>query len=472
MTDIKDHDPTKKSIPDLRAIQGGGESPHNKPQEKRKFRDIHLQIASAMAGKPLGWQQFPVKIHRMIDFRGENLIYVENDNKIVRNVADAYLNSLIADYWNKTLPSGDRPVYLGSLSADNCDKTRKLWYALAPAITKPFPLVTWASDPRPSHHKVPFDPLPIAEITGRAPLFFELLGRMTNAHAFMAFIGSLFDEHSQRQQYVWIYGDGMNGKGALIRAIQSVLGDVISSEQPPSRDSKHWTVGLMGKRLVVFPDCEDPSFARSGLFKSLTGEDRIRVEIKGGAILFMDMPTKFLFTSNKKPDISPIKADLRRIIFCPIKPVVHEIDNYEATLATEVPYFISACWHHYLQVTKGNPRAEIRSASVMEVTELAARNEIDCESFVDAYIEVIDSEVQNPELDNNKRTHIRCGDMFKLMNHLGFRRDRTRLIEYMARKHGIQLKNIKTPSSSYDAYLNCRLNLSAEAFLTNQNKQK
>lgn len=461
MTDQEDNKPVKKSIANLESIPGGGES--KKPVAKLKNKDIHFQMASAMSGHPMGWHRFPMKLHRVVDFRGENLAYVENQNRIVQNVSDAFLNTAITSYWNADLKSGDNPIYLPNISDTDITKIRRLWYAMAPAVTKPFPLITWASDPRPSHHKVPFDPLPIDELEGAAPLFSELLGRMTNAQSFMAFIGSLFDEASQRQQYVWIHGEGRNGKGALIRALGRVLGPVMSADQPPERGAKHWTVGLLGKRLAVFPDCEDATFARTGLFKSLTGEDQIRVEIKGGSILFLDLPVKFIFTSNKKPDISSGKADMRRIIFCPIEPVAEYHADYERRLEKEIPAFISVCWNTYKSATKGDPRADIPITTTEEVESLAERNEYDCAAFVDAYLTIHEDK---GDLPYNKKPHVRAGDMMKLMNHMGFRTkyERIRLIEYLQTKHGVFYKSIKV-EHTYKAYINCALNASAHGLV-------
>lgn len=471
--DKEDQKPMVVSISDLKIIKSNDQPVAT--VKRPKYRDIHYSIAGAMAGNVWVWKPFHIKLHRVIDFRGENLAYVEDERGIVRNVSDAYLNSAIAHYWDKVLPVGTDGIHLGAIAAADVDKTRKLWYALSPPVTKPFPLVTWKSDPRPAHHKVSFDPLPVRDCVGKTPLFDELMKRTANSTALMAFIGSLFDENSQCQQYVWIYGDGQNGKGALVRRLNSVLGPVISSEQPPERASKHWTVGLIGKRLVVFPDCEDPAFTRGGLFKSLTGEDRTRVEIKGGAILFMDLPLKFMFTSNKKPDISSGKADKRRIIFCPIKPIEDGGDlNYEAKLEAETPAFISMCHHEWLAY--GDSRASISSKNDQDLNDLIERNEIDCAAFVDAYLDVVKEEAAETDykkLPANQRKFVRPGDMQKLMLNMNIRSkpDRNRLIEYLNTKHNIPLKSIEL-GHSFPAYLNCRLSLAANEFLSREKPKK
>lgn len=457
MTDRIDPSSHKKSTPDLKAIPGGAQpTPESQVQEKRKYRDIHYQMACAMTGMRTSWRPFPVKIHRVVDVRGENLAYAE-ERGLVREVSNAFLNSVIAAYWDTLLPQGERPVYLGSISAGDCDKIRSLWYALAPAVKEPFPLVTWASDPRPSHHKVPFDPSPVEQdLADVAPLFFEMMGRTTNSAALMAFIGSIFDEQSQRQQYLWIYGGGRNGKGALVRCLDRLLAKVYASEEAPTGESKHWTWGLLGKRLVVFADCNNASFVTSGRFKSLTGEDKIRVEIKKGAILSLDIPAKYMFTSNARPRIASITADMRRIIYCYIQAVAKadEVPDYEDRLQAEVPAFISACWHRYQQMTNGNPRCSLPVDNSNEVADLARDSEHEYEAFVDGRIHVVSYPDSTPF---NERASIRPERMKELMILSGFKTnyEREGLRKYLERMHYVVCKSIKVDGKVFPAFINC-----------------
>ncbi len=456
MTDKEEPKTDKKSIAELKVIPGNAESTAKKKQEKRKYRDIHYQVASAMAGRPLGWHPFPMKLHRMVDVRGENLAYVEDDKKLVREVSNAFLNSAVAHYWDQILTHGDRPIYLGAISAGDCDKIRSLWYALSPAIKSPFPLVTWASDPRPAHHKIEFDPFPVSDLGEAAPLFHEMMSRTTNAAALMVFIGSIFDEQSYRQQYSWIYGGGRNGKGALIRCLGDLLAPVHGSEETPSGDAKHWTWGLLGKRLVVFADCNNASFVTSGRFKSLTGDDKIRVEIKRGAILSLDIPAKYMFTSNARPKIQSTTADMRRIIYSYIAPVPkeNEVDNYEECLQAEFPAFISHCWNRYQEAIQGNPKRKIEVSNIEEVEDLARDSEHEYEAFADGRLNVISYPDSTPF---NLRAYIRPERMKEIMIHSGFKTayEREGLRKYLERVHGIVCKTINIEKKRFPAFINC-----------------
>lgn len=457
MTDIEDPNPTKKSSSDLKAIPGGAPA-QVKPDRKYKpkNKDIHHQIVQAMLGKFTRWPAFPAKFHRLVDPEGHSLIYEEANNGIVHLVSHERVEHVVALYWEILNKANLSNTFLGFLAADDATKTRRLWLITAPARKDPFPLVTWASDSRPSLHKIPFDPMSPEDIYCQTPLFDEMMARTTNAETLKAFIGSIFDEQSFRQQYLWIYGGGRNGKGALIRCLGDLLAHVYTSEEAPSKESKHWTSGLLNKRLVVFADCNDTRFIIGGRFKSLTGGDKIRVEIKQKSIFSADIPAKYIFTSNDRPSISSSAADLRRIIYCYIAAVKDgvEIPDYEEQLKLEVPAFISACWHQYQTATEGNPRRKLEVSNQAEVQDLARSSEHEYEAFVDGRINV----VSYPDtVCFNTRAYIRPERMKELMILSGFKTniERDGLRKYLERVHGIVCKRINVCDKVFPAMLNC-----------------
>lgn len=442
MSEQEDQNPPKKSIPDLRAMSNVVPMPVPKKQEKGpKAKDIHHSVVAAMLGRNPVWPPFPAMLHKVIDHRGEALIYVEREG-VVRELSPLGVESIIADYWLRVLPDGPRPVILGALAADDATKIRKLWLVSARARKNDFPMVVWHSDPRPAHHRLPFDPIPVDQMQNAAPLFAELMARTSNAAGLMAFIGSLFDDRSQRQQYVWMYGEGGNGKGALLRALTSALGPVVGSEQVPGMGDRFWTSGLIGKRLVYFPDCNNASFVTSGLFKSLSGEDSIRVEIKAGAIMTMEMPLKFIFVSNKKPHISSQKSDKRRIIFCGVGEVGTHVDGYERKLRAEIPAILSACWWAYKAETSGNPDALYPIENATDIEELAAEAEHEYEAFVDQYCGFCDDDLSKPD---KEKPYVSTGDLKDEMIRAGFKDEfsRRRLRDYLGQRHNLKTKLVK-----------------------------
>ncbi len=191
-------------------------------------------------------------------------------------------------------------------------------------------------------------------------MFNELLGRVTNHHALKCFIGSLLNENSDMQQYVWLHGKGENGKGALSRFLHKVFGEAYSSQIPPLSGDKFWTSMILGKRLVVFPDCNNQGFVTSGLFKSLTGGDPVRCEQKQQPAFTRIMTAKYLFLSNERPNLSSEKADQRRIIYCEVGQITVDADpKYEAKLWLEGGAFLASCMVAYAEACPENGQIPI-----------------------------------------------------------------------------------------------------------------
>jgi phage/plasmid-associated DNA primase len=147
-----------------------------------------------------------------------------------------------------------------------------------------------------------------------------------------------------------MYGQGKDGKGTLNRFLARVFGGAFCAKTPPAKGDKFWTFGLIGKRLVSFADCDDTKFVASGLFKSLTGGDPMPVEAKK-QMAFTYMPVaKYLFFSNRKPEISSERSDQRRIIYCEFKPadVVDEA-GFQERLWEEGGAFLTNCIVKYAE---------------------------------------------------------------------------------------------------------------------------
>ncbi len=182
------------------------------------------------------------------------------------------------------------------------------WKMKTPTMAPPR-MVSWRGEDCLSMRKLPFQ---IG--LGDTPLFDELMGRITNSNALMAFIGSLIYEESNLQQYVWLHGRGGDGKGALCRVLAKALDHLYSSQVVPIAGDKFWTYFIRDKRLVVFEDCNNTSWITSGLFKNLTGGGKVSVTQKYGGTWNEDLSAKYIFCSNEKPDLSSEEADQRRII--------------------------------------------------------------------------------------------------------------------------------------------------------------
>lgn len=253
----------------------------------------------------------------------------------------------------------------------------RYWSMVTPAIEPP-PLFAFANTDHLVTRRIPLE---LAE--GPTPLWDEMMSRVTNADALMAWIGSLFAEESHRQQYVWLHGQGNDGKGSLARFLKRALGHVYTSQEPPSLNDRFWTWSIKDARLVVFEDCNNTSFVTTGLFKSLTGGDWVRAEIKGGKVLSIQPKAKYLFLSNEKPDLSSERADTRRIIYCTINKF-HGLEDteYEKNLWDEGGSFLYKCMKIYDLLC---PKYEAIKCSEESLKSVIAGNEEIFAAFLEDY---------------------------------------------------------------------------------------
>ena len=164
---------------------------------------------------------------------------------------------------------------------------------------------------------------------------------------FMHYIGSIFEPRSPCQNYLWMFGDGRNAKGSILRCLKSLMGRAAKRQDAPNDQNKRfWTNSLRGARLCYLPDVTDMGFVKTGFWRSLTGGDEINVERKGGSFYDMANDIKMIVDSNERPNISSKRADMRRVIFIEFGEMA-EIDCFEDKLKAEMPAFISHCLHSY-----------------------------------------------------------------------------------------------------------------------------
>lgn len=209
---------------------------------------------------------------------------------------------------------------------------------------------------------------PLSE--GDTPTYDELFGRMSDGKVVKAWIGSLFHADSDRAQYMWIASEGGDGKSSLANVLGRILGIGATSEVVPDKNDKFWTSGLVGKRLVCFPDADNERFVGTGLFKGLTGDKDQKIEFKGQTPVKMKLNPKFLFLSNKLPNLTRLSADIRRAILIELGPAVNYMSSkeYDRLLWEEAPHFIHECLREYKLAAPNDEKLEV-SGNVRELIQ-------------------------------------------------------------------------------------------------------
>jgi hypothetical protein len=226
------------------------------------------------------------------------------------------------------------------------------------------------------------------------------------------------------------------------------MGPATIWEFVPERDNRFWTSSFIGKRLAIFGDCNNYKFPTTGLFKSLTGGDGIRIERKNGPVISVDLETKFMFLSNEKPDISGATADRRRAIFCTFEPIrEHFGRSYEQDLWMEAPIFVKTCIDHYFNQIDHNGSIPTDESAIQDLIE---DNENDYETFVEQYLNIV------PESHDPSKL---CStiEMKSAFDSAGIKNnwEKKRYYEYMERKHDIKIKQLRSGDSRKRVFTNC-----------------
>jgi hypothetical protein len=236
-------------------------------------------------------------------------------------------------------------------------------------------------------HRLPFDVVrsPRDEDWAKTKKFIENLAG-DNYDALLRWFGSLFDEKRHTQQYVWVHGEGDDGKGTLINLLQSLFGPVFAVGTPPHDGASHWSSSLLHKRLVVFPDCNQMQFVTSGLFKSLTGNDPLQVDCKFGKIFTHRFNIQTIIMSNNKPMVTSAHHDMRRIIYCQAKTINKSdiVADYDKVLLPEAKYFLGAAIDAY--EGSGGGRIVVKESD--DLNELVFENESHFNTLVAAWFEL------------------------------------------------------------------------------------
>lgn len=307
-------------------------------------KEIYNILVRAMTGKflpPSDWPKFPTKFATVKNGDGSLRFSMIDDREVVTYISPELIKNTVLSYVKNNKKHGHK------INLKNNDLTEvvRLFQALSePLDVEKVSPIRQKSTPGLCWHRLDWD---LEE--GPTPLFDELCSRTSNNESFQCWIGSLFYPQADRQTYLWLYGGGKNGKGTLCRMLARIFGPGYSSEQVPTQaEARFWSMGLLGKRLVAFPDCNHTSFTKSGLIKSVTGGDKVRVEFKGGGISSEPLTCMLLILSNNKPQLSRQESDMRRAIFCEMGPIVTDFGgNYEQLLWEEAKHFIHKCMMLY-----------------------------------------------------------------------------------------------------------------------------
>jgi len=259
---------------------------------------------------------------------------------------------------------------------------------------------------------------------------------------------------------VWVQGMGEDGKGVLNRFLHKVFGSAYRASQPPR--SEHWHEGLIGKRLVVFPDCNNTKFVTSGEFKSLTGGDPIEVNPKYQAMFTYWPKAKYLFFSNERPEISSERADIRRLVLCEFDPKASKIESedFEGELWEQGGAFLHACMQGYALRSRGKDAVVQDDDALDNVRSLVSTLEESFElAFEKAFLKSPGNQMIPSDFDLVLRSYF-PGDA----------RKQAEFRTWLERTHGIRKKTVRDGQTTTKRYVGLLLRYSPRRELSKEEK--
>lgn len=165
-------------------------------------------------------------------------------------------------------------------------------------------------------------------------------------HLLMQLIAcSLIGDATKEQKFVFLTGEGQNGKGTFVRVIQAILGSLCAEADPSSFMRKAGThipndlARLAGKRLVFTSETNSGDIMASDLMKRMTGGDKLLARFLHKE--FFEFTAEFIpfIITNYLPVIDGSDFAMKRrtliIPFDVIIPQEQRINGFEEVLLQE-----------------------------------------------------------------------------------------------------------------------------------------
>ncbi len=354
------------------------ESPE-KPPRAILFENIFLAVTRSPASI-LPEPNFRIEMMNIADGVDHPVQIV--DNEVCRKINMKQLTKLFMDYTRELRKLRGHWMY--SFTANDVHDCVLYWQMAATAIPTPKP-IRFHSEMGLTLLRMPFEISPMP-----TPLFDEIFSRMTNGDAVKAYLWSMVEYRSFRQQYLWLQGEGNDSKGALARTfIRLFQKNVLATAQQnvPWSGNKHWALPFYDKRLIVFTDFRDLRSLSNSIMLSLTGGDSLSVDPKGSAPFDADFYGKIIFCSQLELNIDDRRADKRR----PIKALLQETTKYdpeyEEKLWLEMPGFLYQCCEVYERLCPNHGKIPVSQESAESIEAAISVKNDEYEIFFDRYLE-------------------------------------------------------------------------------------
>ncbi len=154
-------------------------------------------------------------------------------------------------------------------------------------------------------YKLPTSHDSLAECPQFQRFLAEVLPTPRHRREVQKLFGYCFAQGNPYQTAHAFVGGGNNGKSTLIGVLVALLGkENVAAETLQSLEQKFSAAKLFGKLLNAFADLPSNPLKQTSTFKTLTGGDQVRAELKFGAIFYFTNSAKLLFSANELPEVN------------------------------------------------------------------------------------------------------------------------------------------------------------------------
>lgn len=127
-----------------------------------------------------------------------------------------------------------------------------------------------------------------------------------------AAIYATFFAKSSLSHYIWIKGEGGDGKTSLLDAIARFAGDNLACAIGQNLNSAFVLENAINKRVVLFSDVKSGLSVKSGLMHSLTGHDPVDINRKNRPAVTVRLNPIVWVAANCAPDVNFANRNERR----------------------------------------------------------------------------------------------------------------------------------------------------------------
>ena len=129
-------------------------------------------------------------------------------------------------------------------------------------------------------------------------------------------------------QYIWIHGEGGDGKTSFLQALMQYLGKRLSCSLGQTMSSEFGLENAIGKRMIVLSDVKTGLSVKSQLIHNLTGHDPVSINRKNRPIITKTLKPIVWIAANEAPDVNfDNRNEARRCLYIKMQEPSEEVQR-------------------------------------------------------------------------------------------------------------------------------------------------